>query len=94
MPFKIEFILTDEELDIIEHAVVSESSQEPGERVGHAWARRVLFTLGPQPMYDKVAKYREAYLQAKANAEVSGVPYKNAAEREAEAQAERQKLKS
>lgn len=93
MPLNIEFTLTDEELEVIEHVVASDPAQEPGERVGAAWARRAYLALGPAVVVAKVAKYRDAYRAAKAEAEAAGVPYKNAAQREADAAVERAALK-
>lgn len=93
MPLNIEFSLTDEDLEVIEHMVASDPTQEQGERVGAAWARRVYLAFGPSVVIDKVNKYRDEYMTAKKNAKKQGVPYKNAAEREADAVAERNALK-
>lgn len=88
--------LTDEDLAAIEHVVISDPTQQPGQRVGAAWVNRVLATLGangPSVVAAKVAKHRDSYLTAKAKAEATKVPYKNAAAREAAAAAERAALK-
>ena len=88
--------LTDEDLAAIEHVVIDDPTRKPGQRVGEAWARRAFDTLGvngPVAVANKVNKYRADYLAAKAEAEARGVPYRNAAEREADAVAERNALK-
>lgn len=87
--------LTDEDLAAIEHAVIDDPSRKPGQRVGEAWAQRAFGALGvngPAAVAAKVGKYKAAYLAAKAEAEAGGKPYKNAAEREADAAAERAAL--
>ena len=88
--------LTDEDLAVIEHVVDSDPTCEPGQRVGAAWANRAFAALGvngPAAVAAKVAKYCDSYLAAKAEAQAAGVPYKNAAEREADAAAELAALK-
>lgn len=98
MPLELNLALTlsDEDLAVIEHVVIDDPSRQPGQRVGEAWANRtfeVLGVNGPAAVAAKVNKHRAAYLAAKTQAEANGVPYKNAAEREADAAAELAALK-
>lgn len=88
--------LTDEELSIIEHVVTDEPTKQSGQRVGEAWAQRAFDALGvngPAAVAAKVNKYRADYLAAKSTALATGTPYRNAAERQADATAERNAIK-
>lgn len=83
-------VLSDEAHATIAHEVASHPDQKDGESVAEAWARHAFTELGINGIVavaEKIAKYRKAYLDAKAK---YGDDYKCAAELEAGREAERE----